>query len=361
MNAESLAKTLAARFLEEGSYDALGAPLGERSLNLFATAAATQALNEYFEPEDGFAGLAVQSVGFTPGLEEERVIVYVTKGSQKALKSIPHEVEGVPVSAYVMGKLKAGPAPAMSSSGCGHYFERQGRFACGGSCAPSREQYAGTLGAFLTDGSRYYALSNNHVFAACNHTPVGMPILAPATMDARPNRRSPSELCLFENMVELRSGVPGLVAPMMLDAAFAEVRDSAVISSWQGDDVDGYDTPGTVTAPRSGMRVKKFGRTTGFTTGTIEAFVPTPWVLPYKSRRFNAEVWFQDTWTIRTDDGSAFALPGDSGSLVVTEDGNSAVGLIFAVNNRGGYAIFCELSRVLAAFGNLQLLSNHGI
>jgi hypothetical protein len=134
-----------------------------------------------------------------------------------------------------------------------------------------------------------------------------------------------------------------------------------VISSWQGDDVDGFDTPGTVAAPRSGMRVKKFGRTTGFTTGTIEAFVPTPWVLPYKSRRFNAEVWFQDTWTIRTDDGSAFALPGDSGSLVVTEDGTSAVGLIFAVNNRGGYAIFCELSRVLAAFGNLQLLSNHGI
>lgn len=361
MNAEKLAKTLAARFLEEGSYDALGAPLGEKTLNLFATAAATNFLDDYFEPEDGFSGLAVQSVGYTPGLAEERVIVYVTRGSQKALKAIPQAVEGVPVSAFVMGKLKAGPVPAMSASASGHFFERDGRIACGSSCAPSREQYAGTVGAFLTDGERYYALSNNHVFAACNHTPVGMPILAPAPMDARPNRRAPSELCLFETMVELRSGIPGIVAPMKLDAAYAEVRDSGAISSWQGDDIDGFDTPDTATVPRSGIRVKKFGRTTGYTTGTVEAFVPTPWVLPYKSRRFSAEVWFQDTWTVRTDDGSPFALPGDSGSLVVTEEDTAAVGLIFAVNNRGGYAICCELTRVLAAFNGLELLHSHGI
>jgi hypothetical protein len=361
MNAEQLAKTLAARFLEEGSYDALGTPLGERSLSLFAAAAATQFLDSYFEPDDGFSGLAVQSVGYTPGLDQERVIVYVTKASQKALKAIPQAVEGIPISAFVMGKLKAGPAPAMSMTGVGHYFERNRRFACGSSCAPSSEQYAGTVGAFLTDGVRYYALSNNHVFAACNHTPVAMPILAPAPMDAKPNRTAPSELCLFEGMVELRSGVPGLVTPMMLDAAYAVVRDSRMISSWQGDDLDGFDTPDTIASPRSGMKVKKFGRTTGLTTGIVEAFVPTPWVLPYKSRRFSAEVWFQDTWTIRTEDGSPFALPGDSGSLVVTEDGTAAIGLIFAVNNRGGYAICCELERVLAAFGGLNLLSNHGI
>jgi hypothetical protein len=148
---------------------------------------------------------------------------------------------------------------------------------------------------------------------------------------------------------------------MTMDAAYAEVADGTAISSWQGDDIDGFDTPANVAAPLSGTKVKKFGRTTGLTTGTIEAFVPTPWVLPYKSRRFNAEVWFQDSWTIRTDNGSPFALPGDSGSLVVTEDGGAAVGLIFAVNNRGGYAFFCGLSQILSAFGQLRLLSNHGI
>ena len=359
MTPEELSKSLAARFLEEGNYEALGTPLGERSLSRFAAPAATHALDDYFEPEEGLSGLAVQSVGFTKGLDEERVVIYVTKGSQRALKAIPSAVEGVRVCAHVMGKLRAGPA--MSAAGTGHFYERNGRFACGSSCAPSREQYAGTLGAFLTDGARYYALSNNHVLAACNHTPVGMPILAPATMDAKPGRRAPSELCLFESMVELRSGVPGLVMPMTIDAAYAEVRDIEAISSWQGDDADGFDTPASVVTPISGLKVKKFGRTTGYTTGTIEAYVPTPWVLPYKSRRFNAEVWFQDNWTIRTDDGSPFALPGDSGSLVVTEDGSGAVGLIFAVNNRGEYAFCCELSQVLSQFAGIRLVSNHGL
>ncbi|HEY8751024.1 MAG TPA: hypothetical protein VIM11_23770 [Tepidisphaeraceae bacterium] len=45
----------------------------------------------------------------------------------------------------------------------------------------------------------------------------------------------------------------------------------------------------------------------------------------------------------------------------MTEDGSAAVGLVFAVNARGGYAIFCPISAVLARFGNLQLLNGHGI
>ena len=360
-NAENLAKFLAARFLEDGCYDGLGVALQRRSSGGAPSAAATSALNEYFELEQGFAGLAVQSVGYTPGLNKEGVIIYVSKGSAKALKALPNELDGVPVTAHVMGKLKAGPIAAMSTMGHSHFFERNGRIACGGSCAPSREQYAGTLGAFLTDGSRHYALSNNHVFAACNHTPPAMPILAPAAVDAMPHRRAPSQVCLFQNMVELRSGAPDLVPPMDIDAAYAVVPDANQISSWQGDEINGFDTPGVVAAPQAGMRVKKYGRTTGLTTGTIEACVPTPWLLPYEAPKFQAEVWFRDTWTILADDGSPFALAGDSGSLVVTEDGTAAVGLIFAVNRGGGYAIFCELTRVLAAFGDFQLLSNHGV
>ena len=360
MNAEELARTLAAKFLEEGNYEALEVPLGQQRGEAFATAAAEGVLDEFFQPEEGFAGLAVQSVGYTKGAERESVVIYVTRGSQKALKALPNEVGGVPVAARVIGKLRVGPAPAKSTSPPGHFFERQGRIACGSSCAPSREQYAGTLGALLTQGNRTLALSNNHVFAACNHTPIGMPILAPATGDARPNRRAPSEVCVFETMEELRSGVPGLVTPMTVDAAIAAVRVPSVVSSWQGDDT-GFDTPPTVNAPRSGMKVKKVGRTTGLTLGTVEAFVPTPWMLPYKAKRFTAEVWFQDTWTIRSDDGSPFALPGDSGSLVVTEEGSAAVGVVFAVNRPGGYAFSSELSRVLAALGDPTLLSNHGV
>ncbi|HEY8751025.1 MAG TPA: hypothetical protein VIM11_23775 [Tepidisphaeraceae bacterium] len=273
LTAEELAKSLAAKFLENGNYEALGAGLSDTSIAEFSSAAAMAAIEDSFRGEDGFAGLSVQSVGYTAGASDEHVVVYVTRGSSKALKDVPKEVEGVQIETRVMGKLRVSPAPAMAATGMSYFYERSGRIACGGSIAPSREQYAGTLGAFALGAGQIRAISNNHVFAACNHTPVGMPILGPAAMDARPGRRAPTEVCVYRDMVELRSGVPALVQPMSLDAAFGEVTDPSIISSWQGDDVDGYDTPGSVLEPTAGIRVKKFGRTTGMTTGTIEALV----------------------------------------------------------------------------------------
>lgn len=361
MSADNVAKTLAAKFLENGNYEALGASLSDRSVREFASAAATRAIDQTFYEEDGFAGLSVQSVGWTRGAEEERVVIYVTKGSQRSLKQLPEDVDGIKVDARVMGRLRVTTRPAMASGYGSHFYLRGDRIACGSSVAPSGEDYAGTLGAFASGSQGRVAISNNHVFAACNHTPVGMPILSPASMDARPDRASPREVCRFKDMCELRSGVPALVPPGTLDAAIGSVNDQAMISSWQGDEADGYDTPATTIEPSAGMRVKKFGRTTGLTEGTIEAFLPTPWVLPYKSTRFNSQVWLQDSWTVRGDDGDPFALGGDSGSLIVTEDGQNAVGLLFAVNSRGLYGIFCPIDAVLAHFGGLTLLNRHEI
>lgn len=359
--AETLAKSFAARFLENGNYEALGTPLSHAAATKYAQAAAITDLDEYFAEEDGFAGLAVHSVGFTSGAEEEKVVIYVARGSKKALDGIAEAVDGVLVEAKVMGKLRAGPAPAMASGGLSNFYERNRRIACGSSCAPSGQNYSGTFGGLLRNGNRMLALSNNHVFAACNHTPVGMPILSPSTNDARPGRRAPSEICRHDRIVELRSGDPALVQMMRLDAAVAEVIDTTLVSSWQGNETEGFDTPATAVAPTSGLRVKKVGRTTGLTTGTVEAFVPTPWILPYKSGKFSATVWFIDTWTVRADGADPFALPGDSGSLVVSEDRASVVGLLFAVNNRGQYGIIMPIDQVLAAFGGATLVSGHGI
>lgn len=359
MNAENLAKSLGKKFLEMGSYTLQGGRFGAEVSG--ASASSLNIKNEYAEFDLGLAGLAVQSVGYTKGAEEESVVVYVTKGSQKALKAISRPMQGIDVVVKNVGKLKASPAPASSVMGNSYFFERNGRVACGSSCAPSGEKYSGTVGAFAKIEEDYFALSNNHVFAACNHTPVGMPILAPSASDGQPKRPAPSELCIYEGMAELRSGVPGPVPPLTMDAAFARVRNPHNISSWQGDLTTGFDTPALVLSPSAGLRVKKFGRTTGLTLGTIEAFMPTPWVLPYVSSKFKADAWFENTWTIRGDDGEPFALPGDSGSLVVSEDGSAALGLIFAVNTAGGYAIFCELAPILSAFGNMELLTNHGI
>lgn len=357
MNAASLSKALSAQFLANGNYDAVG---GVGIPGRQPSAAALDAVDQWLGAEDGFSGLAVQSVGYTKGAAEEDVVIYVTKGSRKALKEIPSELDGVKIRTEVMGKPKATPAPANALQRNGNLFELNGRVACGSSCGPSGQDYAGTLGALATNGQETYALSNNHVFAACNHTAVGMPILSPATIDARPGRRSPGEVCQHSTIVELRSGFHGLVSPMGLDAACGIVAQPDPVTSWQGEGNGSFDTPTTVSQPVSGMKVKKFGRTTGLTLGTVEAFVATPWALSYKSKKFSADVWFQNTWTVRSEDAEPFALPGDSGSLIVTEDGSAAVGLLFAVNNRGEYGIFCPIEDVLRALGNLTLISGHG-
>jgi hypothetical protein len=162
-------------------------------------------------------------------------------------------------------------------------------------------------------------------------------------------------------MVELRSGDPTLVPPARLDAAIASVPEANSVSSWQGDPNGGYDTPAQTASPRAGLRVKKFGRTTALTFGRIEALVPTPWILPYRSSKFSAVVWFRDTWTVRSENSDPFALPGDSGSLIVSDDASSAIGLLFAVNNKGEYGIFVPIQDVLSAFGTFELASGHGL
>ena len=359
--AEQLARSFAAKFLENGNYVVLGMPWSGASVSLHVQAAAINELDENFETEEGFSGLAVHSVGYTAGSDVEKVVIYVTRGSRKALEAVSRQVQGITVEARLMGTLRAGPAAGLGGPTTSNLFERNRRIACGSSCAPSGQNYSGTFGALVRDGTKMLALSNNHVFAACNHTPVGMPILSPSTMDAQPSRRAPTEICRHEQLVELRSGDPALVPLMKLDAAIGQVTDPNLVSSWQGDNVNGFDTPARTIALTSGLRVKKFGRTTGLTSGTVEAYVPTPWILPYKSGKFSATVWFTDTWTIRSNDSDAFALPGDSGSLVVTEDGSAAVGLLFAVSSKGHYGIVMPIDQTLSAFGRLQLVCGHGI
>jgi hypothetical protein len=109
------------------------------------------------------------------------------------------------------------------------------------------------------------------------------------------------------------------------------------------------------------MRVKKVGRTTALTVGELEARIPTPQVISYKAAHFKGRVWFKDVWSVRALPGDVFALAGDSGSLVVTEDGRHAVGLVFAANSTGDYALIIPISCVSNSFGGLSLVGGHGI
>jgi hypothetical protein len=54
-----------------------------------------------------------------------------------------------------------------------------------------------------------------------------------------------------------------------------------------------------------------------------------------------------------------FAIAGDSGSLVVTEDGTATVGLIFAAS--GQYGCFTPLKYILQELGGGELVGGHEI
>jgi hypothetical protein len=357
-----VAQQMAAKFLEAGNYVFAGPLSADVISRVIPAATSVTAVADYFQ-QPGFAGLAVQSVGYEEGAKQPKVHIYVTKGSQSAIRAISGIQGDVKIEINRIGKVVVRPEAASGAVHRGNVFSRSGRIACGSSCAPSGEFYAGTLGALVlkeTDRG-LYILSNNHVLAAGNHVPVGMPILSPSTIDAHPGTRAPSEVCRHSEICELRSGVPTLVPTSKEDVALAQVTSPEVITSWQGEGRNSYDTPAHVAAPISGMRVKKFGRTTAYTTGTVEALLNAPLPIPYRCRFFTATVWFEDVWTVRANPGGPFALPGDSGSLVVNETGKAAIGLVFAASPVGDYGLIIPMTHIVNLFGGLKLVSKHGI
>ena len=113
----------------------------------------------------------------------------------------------------------------------------------------------------------------------------------------------------------------------VVDAAIAAVSSADILLNSTPD--DGYGTPSTATtAAGIGLAVQKYGRTTGLTHGSVVAINVIANV-GYSSgtARFVNQVLVEDNLRSRVD---TFSAGGDSGSLIVTENGNSPVALLFA-------------------------------
>ena len=196
---------------------------------------------------------------------------------------------------------------------------------------------AGTVGARVTDGSKVYALSNNHVFAAENRASIDDKVLQPGPVDGGLNPGDAfGTLAAFEP-VSFTFG-----SSNKMDAAIAlstiEELGNATLD-------DGYGTPRSETVKaRISMKVKKYGRTTGVTQGKIDAIMATVNV------RYNqGQARFVDQILIKP---GGFSAGGDSGSLVVADggsDNNKPVGLVFAGSNL--VSIANPIEPVLKRFG----------
>ncbi len=273
---------------------------------------------------------------------------------------VPREIRGVATDVKEVGRLVAYKSrterwrPAPPGVSIGHWAIT-----------------AGTFGAVVQDaetGERLI-LSNNHVLANSNQAIPGDAILQPGAADGGRNpadriaellRFVPiqfesggggnGDTCSTANLVAETANLfarlvasPWRLVPVRIQTLTSANRvDAAVARPVSQDAIEAAvleigEVHGSVEA-ELGLAVRKSGRTTGLTTGTVQVIDATVRV-GYGAA---GTALFEDQ--IVTGNMSA---PGDSGSLLVEQDGQRAVGLLFAGSDQS--TIFNPISAVESA------------
>jgi len=347
-SATSLANAFVEFFLQTGRFEGAAHAINGSSSDAVPASARPGC---YPEPPNGpgelapFEGLAVRAVGAAEEGPSPACYIYVTRSSKKAEAALPSAVGGVAVHVRRVGRQVVRPEAARSTTNTPNTYRVNNKIACGSSVGPAGVTLAGTLGAFVERDGVLFCLSNNHVIGGCNHLPVGHPITSPSMLDAVAGAPRIEQFAVVQSLVELHSGNLAHVRAQRTDAALGRVDRPEMVTSMQG---TFYDTPGATAAPLDGVRVMKVGRTTGLTHGVVESRIIRVMPLQYKDPNFAASVNYTDVWVVRSTEPGAFGLQGDSGALVVTEDGGAAVGLLFAVSQDGERAYVTSIDHALA-------------
>lgn len=286
---------------------------------------------------------------------------------------IPKQIDGIRTDVLEVGYLRAYQSPR----------SRFRPVIPGGVSIGHYQITSGTLGAVVTDRitGEKLILSNNHVLANSNAAQVGDPVLQPGPSDGGQN---PGDVVArLERFVRLRfigepeplgplpptppgeggcllivanainalaklfgvqarltttttppqTAAPAQEAVNLVDAALAKPLNPAQFSG----DILGIGSVSGTKPPALGMRVRKHGRTTGYTEAVITLLNATVNIAyGSKTARFSGQVITE-----------AMSQGGDSGSLVVDAAENRAVGLLFAGSNLA--TIFTPINVVLDA------------
>lgn len=232
----------------------------------------------------------------------------------------------------------------LADGGANHRVRNQHFGVSGGNVndASSRFCCSGTLGSLVKIGSTQYVLSNNHVLGRSGAATVGDDVSQPGLIDN--NCRIATVVADFTAAAPLGSS--------NVDAAIAQLRPGTMDSSGFIEDIGVPSS--TIVNPSVGLSVAKSGRTTGFTTGTVSS-INTSVSVQYQ-QGCNQGKKFTVSYTNQVViNSSTFSAGGDSGSLIVTNNGqHNPVALLFAgsstttIGNPIG-AVLTQLSAVLGS------------
>jgi hypothetical protein len=277
-------------------------------------------------------GVMGTGVGYNNAAGEPAIIVYVQTPADTA--GLPHTLDGVPVVVKVTGMIVARTDPTA----------RQLRPVPTGVSTGHPEITAGTIGCRVQDAAgNVFALSNNHVLANSNDASIGDSALQPGPFDGGidPDDKI-GELFDFEP-IDFSGG------NNTIDAAIASTSTAWLDYATPSD--DGYGAPHATTVTAFvGLPVQKYGRTTKLTHGEVSEINVTVDVCYECSGpscfNCNKLARFVDQIGISPGD---FSAGGDSGSLIVTDDGsNDPVGLLFAGGSTRTFAN--PIDRILNRF-----------
>ncbi len=241
-----------------------------------------------------------------------------------------------PLAALLLGAL------SWADNGPNHQTTNNNYGVSAGNAKDSSRAFCcgGTAGSLLqAQGGQLLVLSNNHVFARSDAAAVGESIIQPGLIDAGCRAGNARVIGNLTTYPKLGTNV---------DAATALLKSGTMNTNGYIEDVG--QVSGTA-SPAVGAAVAKSGRTTGLTSGTIEAINASVSVQYQKGCGSGKK--FTVSYKNQIVTSPAMIAAGDSGSLLV-DVSCKAVGLLFAGDSSGraiGNPVAEVLQKVGGAFG----------
>ena len=282
-------------------------------------------INKVFEIQDRHTDNLLRKNGVigtaTTKLPNGSYAIEIMTNKSGMEKLLPKSIEGIPVVVKNVGDIYAQdvytgryrPIPGGVSGGNFNdyrYFPGAGGGACVG----------GTIGCVVEKNGEKFFLSNNHVFARKNRAELGEPIVQPGLIDTDPVcSQNTADVVATLYDYKVIKWQP-LKNSNTFDAAIAKIEPGI---QYDCSMASGYTPSSTTMEAMLGMNVKKTGRTTGLTYGTVTGVNVTV-VVNYTPdggyARFEDQIEFTN-----------MSAGGDSGSLIVTDDANNyPVALLYA-------------------------------